>query len=99
MKKKLLAVTFAIIFSILSLGSYSIATTNYINSNIEVALAALTTSQTRTVQDKLKRWGYYTGSVDGIYGNLTRKRSDISKAKMVLRSTALLDQKRQLLSE
>lgn len=73
MKKKLLAVTFAIIFSILSLGSYSIATTNYINSNTEVALAALTTSQTRTVQDKLKRWGYYTGSVDGIYGNLTRK--------------------------
>jgi len=25
----------------------------------------------RTIQDKLKRWGYYTGSVDGKYGMLT----------------------------
>ena len=23
-------------------------------------------SEVRTIQDKLKRWGYYTGSVDGI---------------------------------
>lgn len=28
-------------------------------------------SEVRTIQDKLKRWGYYTGSVDGIYGSLT----------------------------
>ena len=27
--------------------------------------------EVRTIQDKLKRWGYYTGSVDGIYGSLT----------------------------
>ena len=40
----------------------------------EVLVAeALTTSETKTVQTKLKRWGYYTGSVDGIYGNLTKK--------------------------
>ncbi len=32
----------------------------------------LTTSQVRTVQTKLKNWGYYTGSVDGIYGSKTR---------------------------
>ena len=25
----------------------------------------------RTIQDKLKRWGYYTGAVDGKYGMLT----------------------------
>jgi len=25
----------------------------------------------RTIQTKLKRWGYYTGSVDGIYGSKT----------------------------
>ena len=24
--------------------------------------------EVRTIQDKLKRWGYYTGNVDGIYG-------------------------------
>ena len=28
-------------------------------------------SEVRTIQDKLKRWGYYTGNVDGIYGSLT----------------------------
>ena len=27
--------------------------------------------EVRTIQEKLKRWGYYTGNVDGIYGSLT----------------------------
>lgn len=26
----------------------------------------------RTIQQKLKNWGYYTGSIDGIYGSQTR---------------------------
>ena len=30
-----------------------------------------TGSEVRTIQDKLKRWGYYDGSVDGIYGSKT----------------------------
>lgn len=30
-----------------------------------------TGSVVRTVQTRLKSWGYYTGSVDGIYGSLT----------------------------
>ena len=32
----------------------------------------LTTTQIRSVQTKLKKWGYYTGSVDGIYGTRTK---------------------------
>ena len=32
-----------------------------------------TGSEVRTVQDKLKRWGYYDGAVDGIYGSKTKK--------------------------
>lgn len=32
-----------------------------------------TGSQVRTLQTKLKNWGYYTGSVDGIYGSQTTK--------------------------
>lgn len=28
-------------------------------------------NEVRTIQDKLKRWGYYNGSVDGIYGSQT----------------------------
>ena len=27
--------------------------------------------EVRTIQTKLKRWGYYTGNIDGIYGNKT----------------------------
>ena len=30
-----------------------------------------TGSTVKTIQQKLKRWGYYTGSVDGIYGSKT----------------------------
>ena len=28
-------------------------------------------NEVSTIQEKLKRWGYYTGSVDGIYGSQT----------------------------
>ena len=28
-------------------------------------------NEVRQIQDKLKRWGYYTGNVDGIYGTKT----------------------------
>ena len=28
-------------------------------------------TEVKTIQEKLKRWGYYTGNVDGIYGSLT----------------------------
>lgn len=39
----------------------------------EIAIeTGLTTSQVRTVQTKLKNWGYYNGSVDGIYGPKTK---------------------------
>ena len=38
----------------------------------EVVQTALTTSQVKTVQTKLKNWGYYTGVVDGIYGSKTK---------------------------
>ena len=37
-----------------------------------VSDAATTTAENRTIQTKLKRWGYYNGAVDGIYGSQTR---------------------------
>ena len=30
-------------------------------------------AQVRTIQDKLKRWGYYDGEVDGVFGSRTRQ--------------------------
>lgn len=73
MKKKMVAIIFAVMFAFISIGTTAVVVTYYIDSNVAVVEAALTTSQTRTVQTKLKRWGYYTGGVDGIYGNQTRK--------------------------
>ena len=32
-----------------------------------------TGAEVRTIQDKLKRWGYYDGQVDGIFGSGTRQ--------------------------
>jgi len=37
-----------------------------------VVETGLTTTQIRSVQTKLKNWGYYTGAVDGIYGSKTK---------------------------
>lgn len=73
MKKKIVAITFAVVFAFMAIGSGAVIISNNVMQNIECVEAALTTSQTRTVQDKLKRWGYYTGNVDGIYGTLTKK--------------------------
>lgn len=73
MRKKVGIISFVIIFAIMSMGTLTIFATNYIGTNISIVEAALTTSQTKTVQTKLKRWGYYTGNVDGIFGTLTRK--------------------------
>ena len=72
MKKKIAKIGFAVMFAVLSVGIVA-TTAVYINQpHIEIAEAAtLTTSQIRTVQTKLKRWGYYTGNVDGIFGSKT----------------------------
>ena len=67
---KKIIVVLLIIFSLTStcFATYSIST-----STIAVTSAySLTTSQIKTVQTKLKRWGYYSGSVDGIYGAKTK---------------------------
>ena len=32
-----------------------------------------TGTEVRNIQTRLKRWGYYTGQVDGIFGSLTKK--------------------------
>ena len=41
-------------------------------------------TEVRTIQEKLKRWGYYSGSVDGIYGSQT-----VSAVKSFQKKTGL----------
>lgn len=74
MKKKLLimlSLFFVFAFSFAGLG-LTYLTCSDKQSQIMVA-DALTTAENKTVQTKLKRWGYYTGSIDGIYGPKTKQ--------------------------
>ena len=58
MKKKILGFTFAVIFAIMAMGGTAAITTYCFQPSIEVVEAALSTTQVKTVQTKLKRWGY-----------------------------------------
>lgn len=72
MKKKIVLMIFALVFAITAFGGVAIATTYHFENSAEVTLAALSSSQVKSVQTKLKRWGYYFGAVDGIYGPKTK---------------------------
>lgn len=72
MKRRLLIIMsliFTIAFSITGLS----LTYNFQPNGHEImAEAATTKAENRTIQTKLKRWGYYKGSIDGIYGPQTK---------------------------
>ena len=93
MKKKLFALTFAVMFAILSMGAVAGVTTYYFDSVIETVDAALSTSQVKTVQTKLKRWGYYTGTVDGIYGPKTKAAVKLFQKKNGLTADGIVGKK------
>lgn len=63
-----------IIISLLLIIGITVSTLVAITSNnIVEALSKYGSrgSEVRTIQEKLKRWGYYNGNVDGIYGSQT----------------------------
>ena len=67
MKRRLagaLALLFALNIAIITLAQSAQAATYRMGSSGE---------QVRTIQTKLKNWGYYSGAVDGIYGAQTAK--------------------------
>lgn len=73
MMKKMAKMGLAFMFAILSMGSVATFASVIQQPHVLIAEAAtLSASQVKTVQTKLKRWGYYTGSVDGIYGSKTK---------------------------
>ena len=68
MKKKLIWII--LFFILLTSFIYVVYYTN--NSDIEtLSKYGSRGEEVRTIQTKLKRWGYYSGSVDGIYGSQT----------------------------
>ena len=68
MKKKIIVSIILLILSVTFMATLMIE-----NAPVVEALSKYGSrgSEVRTIQEKLKRWGYYTGSVDGIYGSLT----------------------------
>ncbi len=68
----------AIALMVLTVGLCVGMTTATVNPNVQTAYAAVikqgnTGSTVRTIQRKLKNWGYYTGAVDGIFGSKTKQ--------------------------
>lgn len=59
-----------IISTILYLG-YNIFFREDYNSSYALSKYGSRSDEVRQIQTKLKRWGYYNGSVDGIYGSQT----------------------------
>jgi len=63
----------AVLVLIITLGSY-IGITAFLNQNNTINTLSRygsRGSEVITIQTKLKRWGYYNGSIDGIYGTQT----------------------------
>lgn len=61
----------AVVLAILTLATVLIALIAP-QANAAVVKVGSTGATVRTIQTKLKRWGYYTGSVDGIFGSKTK---------------------------
>lgn len=68
--KKKIAIVLLIITIILFL-IYNIFFNEKISSAQALSKYGSRGEEVRTIQTKLKRWGYYNGSVDGIYGSQT----------------------------
>lgn len=76
MKTKLKILAFAMACSLLLLGVGLGVTANTVNVNTAYAVSYTVGSKgttVKTIQQKLKNWGYYKGSVDGIYGSKTKE--------------------------
>lgn len=60
--------SFVLFLSILIVSTFSVLTTK-VNSYSAIGSRG---TEVRNIQQRLKNWGYYTGSVDGIYGTKTK---------------------------
>ncbi len=73
MKNKLMMVVALFFIFAFSFAGFGFTMNNNAIENGGEIVETLTTAENRTVQTKLKRWGYYKGSVDGIYGAKTKQ--------------------------
>ena len=69
--KKNIIVIILLISSIALYLSYNIFFREDLNSTYALSKYGSRGEEVRNIQTKLKRWGYYKGNIDGIYGSQT----------------------------
>lgn len=69
-RKDIILIVILIVSTVLYL-SYNIFFREDSNSSYALSKYGSRSDEVRQIQTKLKRWGYYNGSVDGIYGSQT----------------------------
>ncbi|MBR2704960.1 MAG: spore cortex-lytic enzyme [Clostridia bacterium] len=69
------------IFSVLIIGIILTNIIFFINQSIATSKLGSTGSEVTAIQTKLKRWGYYNGSIDGVYGSQTVKAVKLFQSK------------------
>ena len=70
-KLKNILIIILLIISIISYLSYNIFFREDVNSSYALSKYGSRGDEVRQIQTKLKRWGYYNGNIDGIYGSQT----------------------------
>ena len=70
MKKKL-KITVALLIILSIFVTYNVFFREDINSSYALSKYGSRGEEVKTIQTKLKRWGYYNGNIDGIYGSQT----------------------------
>lgn len=71
MKKKKILMGFILIAVTILLTAFLAFSTRMTNESYALSKYGSRGDEVRQIQTKLKRWGYYNGSVDGIYGSQT----------------------------
>ena len=70
-RKKKTIVIILLVITIISFFGYNIFLREDINSVEALSKYGSRGEEVRTIQTKLKRWGYYSGAIDGIFGSQT----------------------------
>lgn len=71
--KRLLAVIALLFVAVMGFGAITVNATVRDDATPVALRQGSTGAEVRTMQRKLKNWGYYTGAVDGIFGSQTKK--------------------------
>lgn len=72
-KRKLMAVIVVLFVAVIGLGAVTAAAAVKDTAEPVALMQGSSGREVRTMQQKLKNWGYYNGAVDGIFGPQTRR--------------------------